>query len=65
MNKLEKIKSKYSCSEIWNRIYNWVQESNCEITGYGNGFDKKGKDYLDDLINYYPNYYKDILRLFE
>lgn len=62
--KIQEIKDKYSCQEIWERIFNWVQDSDADLAGYGNGFDRKGKAYLNDLIERYPWYADEILELF-
>ena len=64
MKTLEQIKSEYSCRQIWERIFNYVQSTNADINGYGNGFDRYGKNHLNSIIANHPDYANDILNLF-
>ena len=64
MKTVKEIQAQYSCNAIWEKIFNWVQDTETPLYGYGNGFERIGKAYLYDLLEYYPEYKEEILGLF-
>ena len=64
MKTLDQIKYHYSANEIWLLLFEWKEKNNIDLGAIGNGFTRKGKDYLDDLIKYFPEYAIQIQSIF-
>jgi hypothetical protein len=64
MKTVKEIQGHYSCDQIWSKIFDYKEKNQIDLGAFGNGFDRKGKAYLHDLIENYPQYKEEILGLF-
>lgn len=45
-----------STSDLWQIVDYYAIISRSGITGYGNGFDRKGRAYIVDMCRYHPDF---------